>query len=245
MASPPHIIAHRGAMATHPENTWAALEAAIGGGCHLLEIDIQFDGQGHPWVIHDPTLERTTDHQGALLDYTSEALRQVSAHQPQRFGSQYAPLPLLDLPDLMQALSPHPQLQLFVEIKRHGLARFSADTLVAHTLEALASAPFPVTPISFSVAIVEALQRQGYPRLGWIPRQLDAASAAQAARLQPDYLFFNHLRIAADTPLWPGPWQWVLYDLVEAPAARHWHAQGAWIESADPIGLSAALQRAD
>jgi glycerophosphoryl diester phosphodiesterase len=54
------IAAHRGNRSQRPENTLAAFRASI-GHCHFIELDIQMSKDLVPMVIHDPTLERTSD----------------------------------------------------------------------------------------------------------------------------------------------------------------------------------------
>jgi glycerophosphoryl diester phosphodiesterase len=55
------LIAHRGASAHAPENTQAAIDAALGLGADVIEIDVQFSRDLVPVVIHDGTLQRTTN----------------------------------------------------------------------------------------------------------------------------------------------------------------------------------------
>lgn len=54
------IAAHRGFRSHYPENTLSAFTASI-GRCHFIELDIQLSKDNVPMVIHDPTLERTSD----------------------------------------------------------------------------------------------------------------------------------------------------------------------------------------
>ena len=64
------IGAHRGAMAYAPENTLAAFEAAIAQGAYRIEFDIRRTRDGELVVIHDATVDRTTDGSGAVADMT-------------------------------------------------------------------------------------------------------------------------------------------------------------------------------
>lgn len=54
------IVAHRGFRSHYPENTLSAFTASI-GRCHFIELDIQLSKDKVPMVIHDPTLDRTSD----------------------------------------------------------------------------------------------------------------------------------------------------------------------------------------
>ena len=58
------VIAHRGASGTCPENTLPAFRRAVELGAHMIELDVQLTRDGHPVVIHDLTLDRTTSGRG-------------------------------------------------------------------------------------------------------------------------------------------------------------------------------------
>ena len=62
---PPLIIAHRGDSAHRPENTLASFASALELGADFVEFDVQLTADGHVVVMHDPTLDRTTDGRGA------------------------------------------------------------------------------------------------------------------------------------------------------------------------------------
>ncbi|NKB69190.1 MAG: glycerophosphodiester phosphodiesterase [Candidatus Latescibacteria bacterium] len=78
---PPVRIAHRGAsgQGLAPENTLAALELAIEIGVDVLEIDVQASRDGQIIVLHDPTLDRTSNGTGPVLDHSLEELRALDA----------------------------------------------------------------------------------------------------------------------------------------------------------------------
>jgi glycerophosphoryl diester phosphodiesterase len=60
------IIAHRGYSARAPENTAAAVEAAVAAGADAMEFDLHVTRDGIPVLFHDETLDRTTDGHGPL-----------------------------------------------------------------------------------------------------------------------------------------------------------------------------------
>jgi glycerophosphoryl diester phosphodiesterase len=69
-ASIPLIVAHRGAPTERPENTLAAFEAALDAGAGAVEFDVRVTADGHAVVIHDATLDRTTDGSGLVREHT-------------------------------------------------------------------------------------------------------------------------------------------------------------------------------
>jgi glycerophosphoryl diester phosphodiesterase len=79
MAVTVEIIAHRGYSARAPENTLAALEAAVAAGADAVEFDISTAACGTPVLFHDPMLSRTTNGVGPLRRRTLEQLKTLDA----------------------------------------------------------------------------------------------------------------------------------------------------------------------
>ncbi|GMA50899.1 glycerophosphoryl diester phosphodiesterase [Alicyclobacillus contaminans] len=73
------IWAHRGWSARYPENTMASFQAALELGVRGIELDVQLSKDGIPVVLHDDTVQRTTDGQGRVRDFTWSHLRQLDA----------------------------------------------------------------------------------------------------------------------------------------------------------------------
>jgi glycerophosphoryl diester phosphodiesterase len=73
----PLVIAHRGASADAPENTIAAFELALEQGADGIEIDVHLSKDDHPVVIHDFTLERTSDGAGPVRERTVRELKRL------------------------------------------------------------------------------------------------------------------------------------------------------------------------
>ena len=73
------ISAHRGASATHPENTLPAFREAIRLGVHQIELDVYLTNDKQLVVIHDATVDRTTDGSGRVADLTLAEIKQLDA----------------------------------------------------------------------------------------------------------------------------------------------------------------------
>lgn len=87
------VIGHRGAAGHAPENTLLSIDTAIRLGAHWVEIDVQHHDD-ELWLLHDLTLDRTTNGRGPLSAQSAEALRRLDAGQ----GEHIATLPeALDL----------------------------------------------------------------------------------------------------------------------------------------------------
>lgn len=74
------IFAHRGASGYAPENTLEAFRLAMEQGADGMELDVHLTKDGEVVVIHDETLDRTSNGHGNVRDYTLEELKKFSFH---------------------------------------------------------------------------------------------------------------------------------------------------------------------
>ncbi len=101
------IIAHRGASGHAPEHTWPAYEQAREMGADYLELDLHMSADGELMVIHDTTLERTTDGEGKVSEHPLEALKALDAGawfneaNPERAQEAYNGAQLLTLDEVI------------------------------------------------------------------------------------------------------------------------------------------------
>ena len=82
------VVAHRGFSGAAPENTLGAFRKALEAGSDMIELDVHLSKDGKIVVIHDETLERTTDGQGKVVDHTLEDLKKLDAGS--RFGADFS-----------------------------------------------------------------------------------------------------------------------------------------------------------
>lgn len=75
----PRVVGHRGAPRLAPENTLASFRAAAGAGIKAVEFDVALTLDLRPVVVHDASLERTTDGQGLLAENTLETVSGLDA----------------------------------------------------------------------------------------------------------------------------------------------------------------------
>lgn len=73
------VIAHRGSKGVRPENTLAAFKKAIEEGADGIETDVHLSKDGEMVIIHDETVDRTTNGTGRVFDHTLAELKQLSA----------------------------------------------------------------------------------------------------------------------------------------------------------------------
>jgi glycerophosphoryl diester phosphodiesterase len=114
------VIAHRGNSAFWPENTLASFESGIALGAAALEFDVHVSRDGHAVVIHDATLERTTNGTGRVNACALAALQRLDAgFRFTRDGGATFPHRGrgITIPTLDQALAAFPAVPIILEIK--------------------------------------------------------------------------------------------------------------------------------
>lgn len=118
--SRPLVIAHRGASMFHPENTLPAFQAAVDAGSDILELDVWLTRDAVPVVIHDPTLDRTTNGAGSVEEHTREQLASLDAgHHFQLSGQDGYPYRGRGtrIPTLDDVLATWPGQRINIDIK--------------------------------------------------------------------------------------------------------------------------------
>lgn len=127
------VIAHRGNRAHAPENTLVALTQAVALGADAVEFDVHLSRDGVPVVMHDETLDRTTDASGLVRERCAAELAAVDAGA--RFsadGGQSFPYrgQGIHVPTLEEAVSALPAAMPFIlELKTLEVAAPALDTL--------------------------------------------------------------------------------------------------------------------
>lgn len=115
----PAIIGHRGAAGLAPENTLPAFEAALRYGATWLQLDLRRSADGELVVIHDATVDRTTDGRGAVREMTLAQLKRLDA------GFRFSPdgrfFPFrgqgVTVPTLEQVLTAFPGARFRIDIQ--------------------------------------------------------------------------------------------------------------------------------
>ncbi len=79
-----YVIGHRGAARHAPENTLKSFNKAVDLGADMVELDVHLCATGEPVVIHDDTVDRTTDGSGRVRDLSLDDLRQLDAGDGER-----------------------------------------------------------------------------------------------------------------------------------------------------------------
>jgi glycerophosphoryl diester phosphodiesterase len=129
------IIGHRGAAAQAPENTIPSFHLALEQGADALEFDVRITRDGEAVVLHDQTLDRTTDATGPLRRRTLQELEQVDAgfrFSPDGGRSHPWRGKGLRIPPLRQVIQDLPTIPLLIEVKepeaQEAIARVLQET---------------------------------------------------------------------------------------------------------------------
>jgi glycerophosphoryl diester phosphodiesterase len=222
-------IAHRGGSLEAPENTVAAVEHGVRTGADWQEVDVTLSADGVPVVIHDDTLERTTDGSGAVEASPIARLQALRAGQPQpnpgtldelrrqsvqapNFGSRFAAERLPSLEAVLGVAGICPMLEL------KKTARI--EQLAAAVVEALQRQP-PTRSVvgSFELPLLQAVHRlaPAQPLLGIMAPPfggLEAFLDLPLAGLAVDKNILVEARRAA--PVGLPIWVWTVYGPREA-----------------------------
>lgn len=126
----PHVIAHRGHATVAPENTITAIRAAADLGVNAIEIDVHLTKDGIPVVIHDATVDRTTDGEGAVEDLTFAEIRSLDAGtwSGPGFGG-------LKVPTLREALESAGKCLVNLHVRCHENESDRAEKVVYRALQ--------------------------------------------------------------------------------------------------------------
>jgi glycerophosphoryl diester phosphodiesterase len=124
------VVAHRGFSGAAPENTLIAFQKAIEIGSDMIELDVHLSRDGELVVIHDETLERTTNGKGMVADHTLNELKKLDAGSS--FGPQFAGEIIPTLKEVLELAKGRALVN--VEIKNPTHKRYSITELAEKTL---------------------------------------------------------------------------------------------------------------
>ncbi|MEH7225571.1 glycerophosphodiester phosphodiesterase [Bacillus sp. JJ1566] len=132
------IYGHRGAKGIYPENTLLSFEKAIDHGVDGLELDVHLTKDGEVVVIHDETLERTTNGEGWIKDLTLAEIKKYSAGEPfthfQEYEEAWNKEQVPTLEEVLILLEPY-HVELNIELKTSSVAYEGIEEKVKNIVE--------------------------------------------------------------------------------------------------------------
>ena len=140
------VIGHRGAKGYEPENTLRSFEKAIQLGCDYIELDVHLADE-ELFVIHDSSVDRTTNGSGKMSELTREQIKSLDAGNGQAIPTLIEVLELLD-----------GRCGVNIELKGPGTAEPVSDLLTSLSNRSLLS--FPILISSFDFKELDAASKK-------------------------------------------------------------------------------------
>jgi glycerophosphoryl diester phosphodiesterase len=152
------VIGHRGFSAAAPENTLASFKKAMEVGVDMIELDVHLSKDGQVVVIHDDTLNRTTNGKGKVVSYTLDELKQLDAGS--WFGSQFSGERIPTLKEVLELT--RGQVLLYVELKGGDLGQYTLEDLADRSLQEVEKAGMlrQVLFASFDLSAIERIREK-------------------------------------------------------------------------------------
>ena len=142
-ARPVQVMVHRGLATAAPENSAAAIDMCAQDYCEWVEIDVRLTKDGHHVIIHNDTVDSTTDGTGRVADFTLAELRELDAGS--WFAARFAGTRILSLPEALAIAKG--KVNLYLDCKQIDPGRLVEDiagagmerqVIVYHSIEVLA-----------------------------------------------------------------------------------------------------------
>ncbi len=248
----PRIYAHRGASSLAPENTMGSFVKAMEVGARRIEFDVDIMGDGTLLIIHDQTLDRTTDGRGGYYDLGYSDLRRLDAGK--WFSPTYRFERIPELADVVEFLNRYPHMGGNLEIKPClGGARLREQLVdaVAAAVDALDGARSRLLVSSFDH---DALARFHAARpaidLGWLfartgqpgPDWRSGAPELGCRAIHPDDQGLTEVEVAAMLDAGFEVNVWTVDDLDRARELARWGVTGIFTNRPQDFPAS-ALER--
>ena len=232
----PDLVAHRGWTARFPENTLAALDAAVGVGARFVEVDVQITADGRPVLFHDRTLDRLCGVGGAVHERTLAELAVLSCAERGRFGEKFAGERVAELGGLARLLERRPGVFAFVEIKRVAIERLGAAKVLDLVLPVLEPVRSRVALISFSLPFLAVARERTDLPLGAVFDRYEERAQPAVLDLAPEYVFCDLAGLPASGPLEAGGGRLAIYEVADPALARSLAARGVDLVETFAIG---------
>jgi glycerophosphoryl diester phosphodiesterase len=156
------VTAHRGFSGQAPENTRAAFRAAIDAGSHMIELDVHLTRDNEVVVIHDDTLERTTNGKGNVAEKTFAELERLDAGA--WFNPRFAGERIPTLAEVLEIA--RGRIRINIELKKGKNFPYTMEELADRTLAVVEKAGMAdqILFSSFDPAAINRIRKRN-PRL--------------------------------------------------------------------------------
>jgi len=225
-------IAHRGECQSNIENTLTSIKAAIDNGITNIEIDIQLSKDGIAVLFHDRKLDRMCKQNAAVAELSLNMIKQLTLMPDDNSHLKQETDSIPRLSDVVSLIQKHPQVTLFVEIKRVNFLHFSYQKVYDAIFNVL-NPIFPqVVLISFSYRFLRLCRSHSQQAIAYVLPSWQQLNPKMLTKLKPEYIF-------CDTKIIPNKYifdnsvfNWVLYEISNSTEAKIFNNRGAmYLES--------------
>lgn len=251
------VIAHRGDLTFAVENTVDSVNNAIRAGICNIEIDIQLSSDGVPVLYHDRTLKRLCNDSRAIKDIAYAKLdgRKITNSKTNLEGA------ITSLSTIASLVAAHPDVTLFVEIKRINFHKFTYRKTLALVEACLENIASQVVLISFSYRFLRTLQLVDSKsnkdfKIGYVLPTWQHYNEKMLQHLSPDYIF-SSIDIVPEIFDFKGAQEsvgnssdnsrakvamWALYEIENVETAHAFVKRGVkYLETFESVKLSQSL----
>lgn len=241
------VFAHRGLCSRAPENTLAAFELAADYGAAWIETDVDIIADDTPIIIHDTTLDRTTDRTGSIYSLTMADLAEIDAGS--WYGSEFAEARIPTLAQVIDFVNAR-QINANIEIKQNeqGAARTTLLVdIVAQELERL-DPERQVIISSFSQPLLWTFHQRHpqyavgvlYETVALYDDWLSVLEFCGASYIHPEDTSLTRERVAAFRDAGYGVNVWTVNDADRAQQLYDWGCTGVFTDVADLYVVSSS-----
>ena len=214
------VYGHRGSMGDYPENTLLGFHEAIRQGVDGIELDVHMTKDGEIVVIHDETLDRTTDGAGLIKDLTLNEIKQYSA------GSKYEHFAKFDktswlveqvptLKEVLELLQPY-DIELNIELKTYIFNYEGIEEKILSLVEAYGNGRMIIYSSFHLPSILRIKELNPEARIAWLINQSIPSLPDYLNELQLDALHLDQYLVLNNVHQWKD-----LYDKI-----RVWTVNG-------------------
>ncbi|MCG3200865.1 MAG: Glycerophosphodiester phosphodiesterase, cytoplasmic [Gammaproteobacteria bacterium] len=224
----PGIVAHRGHSLKYPENTLAAVCAAIDSGVHHVEVDVQLTADRVPVLFHDRRLERLCGVGRHVHELTMRQLRSLRVSDRERHGDHGPAEPIATLAGFLGVLARHPGVTAFIEVKRDAIDAYDVDAVYTAVWKAIRAQRRQCVLISFSLEfLAHARARQPDMPIALVVDRWQELGQPAAQALRAEYVFCDlHGLPPGGALIAPHEATLVVYEVADPELARGLAARG-------------------
>jgi glycerophosphoryl diester phosphodiesterase len=221
-----HWVAHRGECQSKIENTLASIDDAIKNGLSNIEIDVQLSKDGIPYIFHDRSLSRMAKRSDAITALDSDVIKQLTLAPDDNDHLEQKTDKIPSLHDVVTLIEQHPEVTLFVEVKRINFLTISYQNVYKKIFDVLKPILSQTVIISFSYRFLMLCRHNCQQEIGYVLPSWHQFNKKMLTRLQPEFVFCNTKIIPKNFQFRESSYNWVLYEISSITQAKEHISRG-------------------